>query len=168
MIVIGVGNSRCGNISDPINLVFRGSANLSRVVSAFLSVAWRRLTLLRGHTAVSLYLCDLNRQNPTPQHDQLVNGQPWDRYHVRLWEVSRLITLSRYHKVITSSRVVAAAHHEIFVFPGVHRVTAHESGKWKVAYDLSHTSGWTIRNDSEYTGNFNLVPFSNDFATEIS
>ena len=168
MIVIGVGNSSCGNVSDPINLVFRGLVNLSGIVNALRGVGWSHPSRVRGHFAVPLFLCDKSQQNPEPQHEQVVNGQPWDRYHVRLWDVARLPGGTNYERVITNSSVVAAAHHEIFVFPGVHRVTAYESGKWKITYDLSQVPGWSVQPDSEYTGNFNLVPFSNDYATVVS
>ena len=178
MIVIGAGDSQCRIYSDSINLLFRGTVVLGDVSSVLSQMAWVQLAITgpagvsfghSGHVAAPLFLCDINRQNPNTQDAQFVNGVPWDRFHIRIWVVANLKSApGNYHQIISGSVLVAAAHHEVLAFPGVHRVTAHESGKWRIVFDFLYASGWTVRPDAELTGNFNLVPFSNDKAAVIS
>ena len=178
MIVIGAGDNQCTIYSDPINLLFRDKLTLADVSFVLVQMGWAQLrfTWPGGvsfgygcHVAAPLFLCDMNRHNPTRQNDQFVCGVSWDRFHIRLWEVAHLTGGQQlYHQIIGSSVIVAAAHHEVFALPGGHRVTAHESGKWRVVYDFVSASGWTVRPDAVFTGNFNVLPFSNEKAAVIS
>lgn len=176
MITIGVGET-CNSKTDPINILFRGSIDLNIVNAVFQSLGWIRLYPVFGnlnvgsgvHCAVTHVLCSSNGLEPEPQDSQYVDGRMWDRIHVRLWDMHRLVQQhgSIYPVVLQSAAVVGAAHHEVADLLLRHRVTSHEDGKIEAEVIFSG-QGWVVDHDSEFTGNQETRPFCNDYASVIT
>jgi hypothetical protein len=157
-------DKRCKSTADPTNVVFRSesSRNLGSVLREIVNVdtveRWRTPSFLRFATARDQWM-EID-QKCKKQSDQVVTGDFWDRFHIRIWDGP-------------GGHVIAGAHNENLLtiggnlpLPHPHQPGAFESGRDSICDDFQ-ALGKSVVRSGIWMDNYQREPYCSGWAALI-
>ena len=156
----------CQGCADPLNVLFESETahNLSLLLQGItncdtgkrwnLPSRWCLLTRANNQWVDTQKGC-------VQQDEQLITGPAWDRFHIRMWD-------------LTSRAVIAGAHHEYLVTLGgnplvrLHGVDAFDAGRDSVCDDFRANTGKSVTRRVIWMNNYERVPYCSGWAALIS